>query len=333
MFQCPLILEADVNFIVAVKGYTIISHEKAGVRYKLVYENEEVRQEAFSHRLYLDVKTGEEVKEGLTKVFPYGDLNIALTNDNMREIKRDYADEDSFLKVIAFKSTESCLHYYNNIDKATFVVPDEARVEGSIKTLASLFINLKKKNKVAIVWGKLKSNSNPAVFLLCPSDASSPNEGFYLYRVPFLDELRRFPRMLRSNGNVERAEYDDLREVTKKIIGYFNLKNGYEPSEFKNPSLQKHFKLLHDYLLQIEEASDKEAPEWENLKRLEEDDSLRKISQIRDKIMEAADSEDPQKQRLSKYLTVWNALYNKIYQQGTTVEEAPKMKKKKTFNL
>lgn len=332
MFQCPLILDEPSKLIVGAKGYTIISHEKSGVRYKLVYENEEVRQEAYSHRKYLNAKTGEETKEGLTKVFPYGDLEINLSDKEFNEMKKDYAEDESFLKVIGFKSTESSLHYYNNIEKAVFVVPDETRYEGSIKTLSFLFNNLKRKGKVAIVWGKLKSNSNPAIFILSPSDDLSPNEGFYLYRVPFLDELRRFPQVLGNSNTIPTDDYENLKTVTAKIVGYFNLKNGYEPSEFKNPSLQKYFKVLHDYLLQVEEEPEKDDEEWQKLKMLEEDDSLRKISQIRDKIMESNASDDPQMQRLSKYMKIWNSLYDRIHEQ-CTIEDAPKVKRNKSINL
>lgn len=330
MFQCPLILEEDSKFTVGIKGYTIISHEKAGVRYKLVYEKEEIRKEAFSRRKYLDSKTGEDIKEGLMKVFPYGDLDINLTNDDLSRIKKAYAEEDSFLKVIGFRSIEHCIHYFNNIDKATFVVPDESSFEGSVRTLSSLFKTLKRKGKAAVVWGKLKSNSNPAVFVLCPSDERSPNEGFYLYRVPFLDELRRFPAMLINHNTSNTADYQNMKEVTKNIMGYFNLKSGYEPSEFKNPTLQKHFKLLHDYLLQIEEEPENDTLEGKKSNLLAHDDSLRKLSQIREKIIESANSNDPQEQRMNKYLNIWNNLYNEVNEQTTTLEEGPKPSIKKS---
>lgn len=101
--------------------------------------------------------------------------------------------------------------------------------------------------------------------------------------------------MLISHGEIQDDDYENLKEATK-IINHFNLKNGFEPSEFKNPGLQKHFKILHDYLLQIEEEPEKDDVEWQRSKLLEEDDSLRRISQIRDKIDESANSKDPNKQ-------------------------------------
>lgn len=311
LFQCRLVLEEKADFVVGIKGYSIVSHEKPGVKYKLVYENEDVREEAFSKRKFLNLNTGEEIKEGLTKVFPYGDINISLSDNELAAITKDYAGEDSFLNVIGFRSTNRCIHYFNNIEKAAFVVPDETSYEGSIRTLTSLFKCLREKEKSAVVWGKTKTNSNPSMFILSPSDQTSRNEGFYMYRIPFLEELRKFPYVTTVNFDAT-TEYDQLKELTKNIISYFNLRNGYEPSEFKNPSLQKHFKILHDYLLQIEEEGQPSSPDKERKKILSEDDTIRKISEIRDKILESEASGELQKQKLRSYLSSWNDIYGRI---------------------
>lgn len=323
MFQCCLILEERLQLMVGIKGYIVVTQEKPGLRYKWVYESQNVRKEATSRRKYLDSKTGEEISEGLTKVFPYGDVDITLSDEELERVRRSYTEEESFLKIIGFRSYAKCVHYFNNIDRALFVVPDESRFEGSIKTMASLFINLRAKNKVAVVWGKLKTNSHPAVFVLSPASTRDPNEGFYLYRVPLIDELRKFPQTLINHSSFETPEYKDLKSVTENVMGYFNLKNGYQPSEFKNPALQKHFRLLHDYLLQIEQNDDDENYENAKSKLLSEDDSLKKISQLRDKILESSQSKDQQKKRLDKYLQLWNNLYFQI-SKATTLEEQPK---------
>lgn len=331
MFQCCLILEERLQLMVGIKGYTIIIHEKPGMRYKLVYESQEVRKEATSKRRFLDTKTGEEVQKGLTKVFPYGDVDITISDEDLAKVRRSYTEEESFLKIIGFRSYAKCIRYFNNIDRALFVVPDEFRFEGSVRTLAALFSNLRAKSKVAIVWGKLKTNSHPAVFVLSPTCSRDPNEGFYLYRVPLIDELRKFPQTLIHHNSFDTPEYKDLKSVMENIIGYFNLKNGYQPSEFKNPALQKHFKLLHDYLLQVEHNDEEDTYENAKSKLLSEDDSLRKLSQLRDKIIRSAQSKDPQKVRLDKYMQLWNNLYDQ-FSKITTLEEdsKPKVKHSKT---
>lgn len=330
LFQCPLILQESSSFIVGIKGYSIVSHEKAGVKYKLVYEKEDIRQEAFSRRKFLNANTGEEIKEGLTKVFPYGDLNIALSDEELATVTKDYAGENSFLKIIGFRATSKCTQYYNNIDKPAFVVPDESSYEGSISTLASLFKNMREKKKSAIIWGKTKTNSNPAMFILSPSDSFSRNEGFYMRRIPFLDEIRKFPCIVPMENLAGTAEYRRVKELTKNIMSHFNLKNGYEPSEFKNPGIQRHFKVLHDYLLQTEDEAYLNTSEEKTEKLLSEDDSIRKIAQIREKIIASAESNEPQGQKLSEYFIEWNEIYQKI--KSSELIDKPSIKKPRNWN-
>lgn len=330
MFQCCLILEERLQFMVGIKGYTIITQERPGQRYRLVYEKDEVRKEANSKRKFLDSTTGEVVEEGLTKVFPYGDLDITITDEELSAVRKSYTEEESFLKVIGFRNRRKCVHYFNNIDKALFVVPDEFRFEGSIRTLASLFKNLRSKEKVAIVWGKLKTNSHPAVFILSPSCDGDPNEGFYLYRTPFQEELRRFPQPLIHHNSYDTPEYNQLKETTKNIIEHFQFTKGYRPSEFKNPDLQKHFKILHDYLLQVEQEEDNSS-ESSSRRVLLEDDSLLKIDQIRNEIMRSAQSSDPKKFRLDEYFQLWNELYKSV-SKTTTLEDNPRQKPKQPRN-
>ncbi|EDO14691.1 hypothetical protein Kpol_1068p1, partial [Vanderwaltozyma polyspora DSM 70294] len=233
LFQCSLILNKEMNFTVAIKGYSIVSQEKVGSRYKMVYEHEDVRKEAFSKRKILNCITAEEVKEGLTKVFPYGDLNIELSEEDIKKVKEAYLEDGPFLKLLGFRSLEISLHYYNNITKPSFVVPDESKIDGSIRMLASLFRTMRKKNKVAVLWGKLKGNSHPGLWVLSASNASDPNEGFFLYRIPFLDEIRKFPVITTSSfkeNAMNTIEYENIKRTTENIVGYFNLKHGYIPS-------------------------------------------------------------------------------------------------------
>ena len=336
MFQCPLILDEKTNFIVGVKGYTMYTHEKAGVRYKLVYEHEDIRQEAYSKRKFLNPITGEDVTGKTVKVYPYGDLDINLSDSQDQIVMEAYTQKDAFLKIIGFRSSSKSIHYFNNIDKSSFIVPDEAKYEGSIRTLASLLKILRKKDKIAILWGKLKSNSHPSLYTLSPSSVKDYNEGFYLYRVPFLDEIRKFPSLLSyDDGSEHKLDYDNMKKVTQSIMGYFNLRDGYNPSDFKNPLLQKHYKVLHDYLLQIETTFDEnETPNTKKDRMMREDDSLRKLYYIRNKILESEKSEDPTIQRLNKYVKIWNMFYKKFNDDNISIKEEKKaFDKKPKFNI
>nr|CAL36004.1 HDF1 protein [Saccharomyces paradoxus] len=336
MFQCPLIFDEKANFIIGIKGYTMCTHEKAGVRYKLVYEHEDIRQEAYSKRKFLHPITGEDVSGNTVKVYPYGDLDINLSDNQDQIVMEAYTQKDAFLRIIGFRSSNKSIHYFNNIDKSSFIVPDEAKYEGSIRTLASLLKTLRKKDKIAMLWGKLKSNSHPSLFVLSPSSAKEYNEGFYLYRVPFLDEIRKFPSLLSyDDGSEHKLDYDNMKKITQSIMGHFNLRDGYNPSEFKNPLLQKHYKVLHDYLLQIETTfEENEKPNAKKDRIMREDDSLRKLYYIRNKILESERADDPAIQRLNKYVKIWNMFYNKFNDYNISIKEEKKpFDKKPKFNI
>nr|CAL36002.1 HDF1 protein [Saccharomyces paradoxus]CAL36003.1 HDF1 protein [Saccharomyces paradoxus] len=336
MFQCPLIFDEKANFIIGIKGYTMYTHEKAGVRYKLVYEHEDIRQEAYSKRKFLHPITGEDVSGNTVKVYPYGDLDINLSDNQDQIVMEAYTQKDAFLRIIGFRSSNKSIHYFNNIDKSSFIVPDEAKYEGSIRTLASLLKTLRKKDKIAMLWGKLKSNSHPSLFILSPSSAKEYNEGFYLYRVPFLDEIRKFPSLLSyDDGSEHKLDYDNMKKITQSIMGHFNLRDGYNPSEFKNPLLQKHYKVLHDYLLQIETTfEENEKPNAKKDRVMREDDSLRKLYYIRNKILESEKADDPAIQRLNKYVKIWNMFYNKFNDDNISIKEEKKpFDKKPKFNI
>ncbi|CUS21411.1 LAQU0S03e01992g1_1 [Lachancea quebecensis] len=323
-FQCPLILNEASDFQVSIKGYTTISHERAGSKYKQVYDHDGLQKEILSHRKYLDANTGEDVTPRVVKVFKFAEVDIELSEDEMARMNRDYSSYESFLRLIGFRDTQRCVFYYNNISNSSFVVPDDSVFEGSIKTMASLFRKLREKQKSAVVWGKLKNNSNPSLYTLTPSNLSDHNEGFYLTRIPFLDEVRKFPPTNFHGSLSGNKTFEQMCKITETLISFFSLRHSYKPSDFRNPTLQKHFELLHDYLLQVE--IDPASGSKENL--LKKDDTLVKLHQVRAKILESAESDDPTQARLSNYVKAWNSMYNREFNGDTESENAAKKSKK-----
>lgn len=328
VFQCPLVLDEGTNFVISIKGYSIFNHEKGSVRYKLVYENQEIRKEAFSKRKFINPKTGEDVSKQTVKIIPYGEKEIEMEDKNIANALNVYGNTSASLTVIGFLNEDNSLVFYNNIDKTLFITPDENVIEGSFTAFASLFRTLKKLKKVGVVWGSTKSNSSPSLYLLWPSKDDDNNQGFYLTKVPFIDEIRKYPTLSNININEEWEEYKNVKELTQGIISHFNLKSGYHAEEFRNPALNRHYKLLHDYLLQVE------IPQDDNDIRdryLREDDTLLKITKIRERIMKDTTIDDVEKRRLSKYLEVWNIYYRK-FKEDTNQTSSSLLKSEKSLN-
>ena len=67
---------------------------------------------------------------------------------------------------------------------------------------------------------------------------------------------------------------------------------------------------------------------------MREDDSLRKLYYIRNKILESEKSEDPTIQRLNKYVKIWNMFYKKFNDDNISIKEEKKpFDKKPKFNI
>ncbi|SCV01966.1 LANO_0F14444g1_1 [Lachancea nothofagi CBS 11611] len=323
-FQCPLILDETNDFIVSIKGYTVITHERAGTRYKTVYDHNGLRKEVRSRRKYLNANTGEDATNTISRVYKFAEVDIELSEDEVTKIYQDFSSRESFLKLIGFRDTSKCLFYFDNISNSSFVVPDETTYEGSIRTLGSLFRNLTNKDKCAIVWGKLKSNSHPSLYVLSPSTSRDQNEGFYLSRIPFADEIRKFPPLINHDELLSGKNYEQMCKINETLINYFTLRRPYKPSEFRNPSLHKHFRLLHHHLLQIEVSNSSDSTD----QQIKDDDTLAKLYQVRQKILDSAKSQDSAKERLSNYVKAWNSVYNKEYNQELEPEAKSKKPKK-----
>ncbi|SCU86644.1 LAFA_0E02146g1_1 [Lachancea sp. 'fantastica'] len=324
-FQCPLILDEAKDFVVSIKGYTVISHERTGTKYRQVYDHNGIRKEVRSRRKYLNANTGEDVTDSTAKVYKFAEIDIELSNDELAQINKDFSEQESFLKLIGFKSSSECLSFYNNIASSVFVVPDESKYEGSLRTLASLHRTLSRKLRCAIVWGKLKHNSHPSIYVLSPSTSRDQNEGFYLTRIPFADETRKLPTLPKYEDIDSGKNYTQMYKISDTLISYFSLRRPYRPSEFRNPTLHKHFRLLHDHLLQIEVRRDSD----DQQRLVEEDDTLLKLQQVRDKILESMSSSDPEKARLSNYVKAWHSVYNKEYNMELEPIEKSKKPRKK----
>lgn len=334
VFRCPLIFDEQHKFIMGIKCYNIISIEKPGSRYKLAYEDKNVRYEAHSKRKYYDPTTAKEISaDELLKVYNVGDLNMEIEENDMLDFSEESSKYKTFLKLIGFRASELCVKYYNNIDKTVLMIPDDSAFEGSTKSMNSLYRTMTAKDRCAVVWGKVKINSNPAIYLMKPTNEPGLIGGFYLWRVPFLDEIRKFPTLATYENVDESDDYQKLLKITTNIIDRLSLKNGYNPEEYRNPALNRHFKMLQDYILQVE------YPETQGGSVKEEymDDTLEKIAKVHQNIAASAAATDPRLKVLHRYVTLWNIYYQKIARETLSASEKSRIaaakRIKPQFNL
>jgi ATP-dependent DNA helicase 2 subunit 1 len=179
-----------------------------------------------------------------------------------------------YLKLIGFRSIETFNPIYNST-APVFVTPDLndgqgntstlGGYENSFKTFSSLYQSCVKLGKYAVVFGCLKKNAKPAVFVLYPTriQNSSKNDsidfpqGFLLISLPWLDDVRSLPNYF-INDETNKFELGEDLKLTmgmvpyfKKLISQFFL-GSYNPQDFPNPSLNYFYKIMKHELLQME---------------------------------------------------------------------------------
>lgn len=299
-FQCPLIFNDDLT--IGLKGYSIYSHESV-TKAKFIYETEDYRKNVYSRRRFINESTGAEF-EKTVKLYKFGTGGefIQLSDEQISIINKYDAKHDSFLRVLGFKNELVGLKFHYNTSKIPLIIPDEETYEGSTRTLSALFQSLHKLKKVAILFGKLRKGSQPSVFALEPTDQPFP-QGFFLIRLPFLDDIRKFP----EGFDYYNEPSQEMKLVTRQLLRRLKLKNGYEPKDFKNPSLQLHYKVLHDFLLQIEQEQNQD----EDQVKLDNDDTLKKIHQVRNRVEQSQLNDENEVTSLYGLMKRWNSVYNR----------------------
>ncbi|KAH3679192.1 hypothetical protein WICMUC_001204 [Wickerhamomyces mucosus] len=346
VFEVPFIF--NENLTIGILGYSTISEQKI-TKSKNIYEGPNVRKNVHLETRYVggidSSHPGEEFKE-TKRVLEFGDKKSPFFNKNdvipfdqnrIDEINKYFEPHETFLKLISFQDELNGLKYHYNTTSALYVQPNEASYEGSTKTMMALFKSLNQQNKVAISFGKLKKNSQPDFYALQALDHPSVPYGFFLIRLPYLDDIRRFPPGIELGNDDYDQSYEKLKALSKHILSRFMLthEHGYSPKDFRNPMITQHFKILSDHLLQINQndeevdvESDKETsndidgiedPELHNErilqrkidKLLKVDDTLKKIKLVRDKIESSQLGIGKEDHSLYNCLNQWNQIYNK----------------------
>jgi len=203
-----------------------------------------------------------------------------LHNDN--EDMDDHSfSKPPYLKLLGFRSLSTFQPHYNS-SAPIFVTPDindglktasaEGGYKNSFKTFSSLYQSCIKLQKYGILFGCLKKNSMPNLYALYPTKATNSNksglnfpEGFFLIRLPWLDDVRSLPEYSFVN---EAYLNDFLGESVpseillnfKHIISQFFLKE-YKPLDFPNPSINYFYKIINNELLQEELSSESKSIE------------------------------------------------------------------------
>ncbi|KAI1097498.1 hypothetical protein F4804DRAFT_347134 [Jackrogersella minutella] len=249
-------LELGSGLQISVKGYNIIQ-KQAPARSCYVWLDGEKAQIAVGETAQVAEDSARTVQAGeVKKAYKFGGEYVYFSEDEQKSIKQFGGP---IIRIIGFKD-RSQLGFWASIKKSIFIFPSEEGYVGSSRVFTALWQKLIKSKKIGIAWHVARTNADPRLVAIIPSNAQSDRKtgvafipaGLWLYPIPYADDVREGP----DHSQLVRTT-DHLTDAMNKIIGNLQLPTAtYNPSKYPNPALQWHYKILQALALE-EEVPDK----------------------------------------------------------------------------
>lgn len=228
-------------------------------------------------------------KVEIRKAYKFGGEQVLFTAEEQKELK-NFGPPG--LRIIGFKP-QSMLPKWASVNKSTFIYPSEEDFVGSTRVFSALWEKLLKDKKMGLAWYIARSNANPALVAILPSEEVQDDKtgkqlrpsGLFLYPLPYADDIRQpapSPKPLVSS--------DEMVDKFDVVVQQLKLPKGkFDPGRYPNPALQWHYKILQAMALQ------EEVPTFEE----KDDKTLPKVRQIH--------------KRAGEYLIEWGQQLEKEY--------------------
>lgn len=215
--------------------------------------NEEVRTE----RRFMDFTTNTPLlSSDINKFIEFGGQKIKFTQDEVRGMAKSVLRDCQGLKLLAFKPINK-LDWSYFVRSNHFIYPEESMVKGSKQLFVALMKKCVEKQVAAICAYKYRAITAPSFVALIAQEEDLDQDGnqktppgFLVMHLPFHDDIREVPI---DFPHVEVNE--DQLTAAKALIKKMKLRQ-FDTSDFENPALQSHYKLVEALALQKEDVED-----------------------------------------------------------------------------
>lgn len=247
-------MEIAPRLRISVKGYNVL-HRQTPARNCYVWLDGEKPQIAAGETTRMAEDTARTVDTSeVKKAYKFGGEYVYFSPEEQKAVK---IFGSPIIRIIGFKARSS-IPFWGSVKKSSFLFPSEEDYVGSTRVFTALWQKLVKSNKVAIAWSIVRSNANPVLCAIIPSQESSEEEngtpylpaGLWLYPLPFADDLRDGPS---NDGKTPLRASDELVDQMRVIVQQLQLPKGiYNPTRYPNPALQWHYRILQALALEEE---------------------------------------------------------------------------------
>ncbi|KAF9431936.1 X-ray repair cross-complementing protein 6 [Entomortierella beljakovae] len=261
LFNIPLKLAPGLE--IGVKGFNLVMSQKKGT-HRNVYTLGEAVREVQTVTTWLCADTTQYLMPGDLKYFwEFGGKKIVFTKEEVASMK---TFGPPGLALIGFKP-KSAIRMNHNIIHTMFLYPDERSYEGSTRAFSSLLKAMSEMDRVAVCSFTQRKNYSTRLVALVPQmeivseEGQEQPPGFQLIPLPWADDIRPLPIETEYNPSSE------LVDAAKAFITKLNMKKGFRPDNYENPSLQKHYKVLQATALNQRDMDidDKTLPKTEQM--------------------------------------------------------------------
>lgn len=259
--------EIGPNLRISVKGYNVMNRQKPA-RSHYIWEDGEKSQIAQLESIvtrednkYIVPKlTKKQIEERekagekplVKKAFKFASTYVNINEDEVKKQLKNFGEK--ILRIIGFKP-EKLLPKWASVSKSTFIYPSEDEVVGSTRVFAALHQKLLKDKLMGLAWYMPRANSMPTIVAIIPSVELFSKSGqqivpagLWLHILPFADDLRPLP-MLAPPIEADKALIDQMTLCVKQL----QLPGGrFDPTEYPNPALQWHYKIIQAMALEEE---------------------------------------------------------------------------------
>ncbi|XP_011312589.1 ATP-dependent DNA helicase 2 subunit 1 isoform X2 [Fopius arisanus] len=225
---------------------------------RMILMNKETNEPLDSYSKYERVDSDDEDNEddgpdganksSIRKWQHVGGRDILLTLD---EAKKVVQLKPKGIEILKFQKEPKNPFQYHVKPVLFLGLPKNAPL-GHRKFFAALYLKFQERGLMAVCSGSTRKNSKSYIYnmLICPEF-----HGFYLYHVPFKEEINRtmdelFPQYCLTPGNSGLNDKEKI-EIMEKLMKKFRI--SYTPAVFPNPKMMK--QLLYILALALDERT------------------------------------------------------------------------------
>ncbi|KAF9967257.1 X-ray repair cross-complementing protein 6 [Mortierella alpina] len=261
MFSVPFKLANGLE--IGVRGYNLVMPQKKG-NHRNVYTMGETVREVQTVSSWICADTTQYLTPAdLEYYWEFGGTKVIFTKEEVASMK---TFSDPGLTLLGFKPKDALLMHHN-IGHALFLYPDERSYEGSTRAFSALLTAMADMDKIAICSFTQRATYSTRLVALVPqleiigSNGQEQPPGLQLIPLPWADDIRPLP----IETGFEAP--DELKDAALNVISLLNMKKGFLPDNYENPSLQKHYKVLQATALNQRDMDidDKTLPKTEQM--------------------------------------------------------------------